>query len=94
MTRQALVLEAAKRGKYAPLFRHLTARDTSSWTTSFAELEAILGFSLPNSARLYRPWWANDAKSGHSQAMAWTAAGWKTASVDLEGETLTFHHSF
>ncbi len=90
MSRKTLVLEAAKRGKYAPLFRHLIARGTAEWATSFSELERILGFNLPNSARLYRPWWANDDKSGHSQSMAWTAAGWKTAQVDLENETLLF----
>jgi hypothetical protein len=90
MSRQTLMLEAVKRGKYAPLFHHLTGRGTAEWSTTFAELESILGFKLPNSAHLYRPWWANDAKSGHSQSMAWTAAGWKTANVDLEAGTLTF----
>ena len=51
----------------------------------------MLGFRLPDSARLHRPWWANSAKgNGHSHALAWQAAGWKTERVDLEAETLTF----
>ena len=82
--------EAAKRGKYAALHRHLTAIEAPEWATDFATLERILGFRLPNSARIYRPWWANDNSSGHSQAMAWTMAGWKTAAVDLDAETLVF----
>ena len=81
---------AVRRGKYAPLFDYLDSKREGEWRTTFGDLERILGFALPDSARLYRPWWANDAKSGHSQAMAWTVAGWKTANVDLEAETLLF----
>lgn len=81
---------AVQRGKYAPLYRHLQNKRGSEWAASFADLESILGFSLPDSARLYRPWWANDTKSGHSQSMAWTLAGWKTAQVDLDAESLLF----
>ena len=51
----------------------------------------MLGFRLPDSARLHRPWRANSRKgSGHSHALAWQAAGWRTARVDLEAETLVF----
>lgn len=81
---------AVRRGKYAPLYHHLGRQRGSEWSASFADLEHILGFSLPDSARLYRPWWANDTKSGHSQSMAWTLAGWKTAQVDLDAERLLF----
>lgn len=89
--RDRLVREAAARGKYAPLYRHLLAMAGSDWSTSFAEIEAVLGFRLPDSARLHRPWWANSAKgNGHSHALAWQAAGWKTGEVDLDAETLVF----
>ena len=89
--RERLVQEAASRGKYAPLYRRLLATVGPEWRVSFAELEAILGFDLPNSARLYRPWWSNQKHgAGHSHALAWSAAGWKTRSVDLEAETLVF----
>ena len=91
MDRNALMLEAVKRGKYAPLFHHLSGLQSDIWSPSFRELERVLGFSLPNSARLYRPWWANDSKSGHSQAVAWMLADWRTKDVDLEGEVLTFY---
>lgn len=90
MSRAELVERAVRRGKYAPLYHHLRAQQGDRLELTFAELERVLGFQLPDSARIYRPWWANQAKSGHSQAMAWGAAGWKTAAVDLEGETLRF----
>ena len=87
--RDRLIREAASRGKYAPLYRYLSVRPGSPWRTTFVEIEAILGFDLPDSARLYRPWWSNQKRDGgHSHALAWRAAGWKTRQVDLEAETL------
>ena len=79
--------EAAARGKYAPLYRRLAANCGEEWYVSFAEIEEILGFRLPNSAYLYPAWWSN---GGPSQALAWRAAGWRAHSVDLEDETLVF----
>ena len=53
--REQLAREAAARGKYAPLYRRLAAMDGPRWRVSFGEIEAILGFDLPASARLHRP---------------------------------------
>ena len=78
----------AARGKYRRLYAHLYDKEDGQWLTSFREIEAILGFQLPASARRYRPWWANQKGGGHSQALAWTAAGWETSKVDMEAETL------
>ena len=92
--REKLAQKAAQRGKYAPLYRHLVGMSTTEWSVSFAELEAILGFDLPASARLYRPWWSNQRRgTGHSHALAWYVAGWKTRGVDLESETLVFERA-
>ena len=90
--RERLMKEAAARGKYAPLHRHLLSLwPETEWRAGFDEVERVLGFRLPDSARLHRPWWANSRKgSGHSHALAWQAAGWRTARVDLEAETLVF----
>lgn len=89
--RNRSVRDAASRGKYAPLHRRLLAMAGPGWRVSFAELEAILGFRLPASARLHRSWWSNPARhGGHSHALAWRAAGWKARDVDLEAETLLF----
>ena len=93
-SRHQLVCDAAARGKYAPLYRHLlSAHPGREWRTTFGEVESILGFRLPGSARLHRPWWSNSKKgSGHSHALAWQAAGWRTREVDIEAETLVFAH--
>ena len=81
--------EMAVRGKYQRLYTHLCGLTTREWRTSFRELESIIGFELPASARLHRPWWANQTGgNGHSQALAWSAAGWETADVDMDAETL------
>ena len=90
--RERLLKKAAARGKYGPLYRHLLSlAPKKEWRAGFGDIERVLGFRLPDSARLHRPWWANSRKgSGHSHALAWQAAGWRTARVDLEAETLLF----
>lgn len=85
-----LLPQVAARGKYAALFRHLAALDAQQWRATFRDVETILGFSLPNSARIHRPWWSNQASGGHSHALAWYAAGWRTSAVDLAAEALVF----
>ena len=78
------------RGKYAPLFRHLSALDHAVWAATFEEVEAVLGFALPPSARKHRAWWANEEDGSHSHARAWQMAGWQTNAVDLAAGTLVF----
>ena len=40
---------------------------------------------------MYSGWWTNkNSGRSHSQAVAWSAAGWETAEVDMEAETLLF----
>ena len=81
----------AMRGKYRRLYAHLRGLGSREWNASFTEVEAVLGFQLPVSARMHRPWWANQSRgNGHSHALAWTTAGWETAQVDMEAETLLF----
>lgn len=79
------------RGKYRALYEHLGKLPSSQWRTTFGEVERILGFRLPASARTHRPWWANSySGAGLSQSLAWQAAGWKTTEVDLGSERLIF----
>jgi hypothetical protein len=83
--------DMAMRGKYRRLYAHLCGLRSHEWSASFAEVEAVLGFQLPLSARMHRPWWANQSRgNGHSHALAWTMAGWETAAVDMAAETLLF----
>ena len=85
--------QQALRGKYQKLFSYLCELSVSEWRTSFSEIEAIIGCKLPASARRYRPWWANQTGNGHSHALAWTSAGWKTAEVDMGAETLVLRRT-
>ena len=83
--------QMASRGKYGKLYKRLCSLETPEWRTTFSEIESVIGFELPPSARLHRPWWSNRIgynSNGHGHALAWNAAGWETAEVDMESETL------
>ena len=91
LNRDRISREMAARGRYRRLYEHLSSLNVSDWDTSFAEIESIIGFDLPPSARLHRPWWGNQGNAnGHTQSLAWSVAGWETANVDMEAETLLF----
>jgi hypothetical protein len=77
-------------GKYEPLSAHLDGERSAEWAASFAEVERVLGFPLPASARRHREWWSNQAGAGHSQARGWQDAGWQVWKVDLGGEKVVF----
>ena len=75
--------------KYTPLKLHLRAQVTAEVPMTFAEVESILGFRLPNSAYKHRPWWANETK-GHVHAQAWLETGYETAQVNMDARKLVF----
>jgi hypothetical protein len=75
-------------GKYGPLESHLSALSSSTKDPSltFQQLEKILGFPLPESAKTYREWWSNQANvSNRPQARAWTNAGFRVDTVRQSG---------
>ena len=76
--------------KYDPLKRHLEGLvQHGELRLGFAEIERILGFSLPRSAHDHQAWWSN-TRAGHSHAAAWLDAGWKTAALDLTARQVGF----
>ena len=79
-------------GKYEPLYRHLCDQSGREWSASFAEIEKVLGFSLPKSAHNYNAWWANNEQM-HSHARAWLVAGWQTFDVNLTGKRVGFRRT-
>ena len=79
---------SAPRGKYLALSRHLNAVHGDVWHTTFTELETILGFQLPKSARTHPAWWSNS--KSHSHASAWLGAGWTTRDVGVETGVVSF----
>jgi len=73
--------------KYHNLTLYLASLDGSAWEATFDEIEEVLGFPLPASARQYQAWWSNQMRA---QSMGWQLAGWRTANVDLSNERVTF----
>ncbi len=76
------------RSKYHPLYEYLRQQpDATLLELSFAELEAILGRPLPDTARVARAWWAN---SPTTQGRTWQEAGWWVDDVNFEGGAVVF----
>ena len=75
--------------KYIKLTLHLASLDGESWNATFNDVEHVLGFPLPASARQYSAWWANQDRA---QGLAWQSAGWNAVDVDLANEKVTFRY--
>ena len=78
-------------GEYESLSKYLRDRAASRVVLTFAEIEDLLGFLLPDPARLQLAWWnAGDLAGGPSpQSVAWTLAG-RTAAVNLGARNVVF----
>jgi hypothetical protein len=78
-------------GEYRFLYVYLRDRFANRVVLTFAEIEDLLGFSLPLAARQRRAWWdaaATDAGSS-AQSTAWTLAS-RSATVNLPAQTVLF----
>ena len=75
--------------KYDPLKAHLQDSGADAVPLTFEAIERIIHASLPPSARVHPEWWANTA-TGHVNAQAWLAAGYRTERLDLTEETVVF----
>ena len=74
--------------KYRGLAEHLLSSNETRVTLSYSQIEDILGFALPDTARKFKKsYWANTET--HSYASSWMAVGYK-ARVDTESDTVTF----
>jgi len=86
----------ARTSKYDPLreFLEKVPSGVQERTLSFRQVESILGFALPASARRHRAWWSNPSSRGHhSHAQAWLAAGWEVDTVDQEDDWVGFRRA-
>lgn len=74
--------------EYLSLYTYLEHRYASIVVLTFDQMEALLGFALPASARTEADWWTTaDVPTRHSAA--WTEAG-RTATPSLLARTVTF----
>ena len=76
--------------KYHPLFKHLQTCKAPEITLSFAEIEALIGDTLPASARKRKNWWSNRDSASALQANAWIRAEYHVHRVNLEEQRVTF----
>ena len=79
--------------KYYPLRDYLLTLKQSRCRMTFAEIEVVLGQSLPASARKYPAWWSNEIRGRHVQKQGWMDAGYRTVQLDLAGETVSFEQA-
>jgi hypothetical protein len=77
--------------QYRPLHKYLDGRYADTVVLKFSEIEDLLGFTLPDLARLQEEWWANgDADSAPSaQSRSWIQAS-RTAKPNLAAQTVVF----
>ncbi len=74
--------------KYRGLAEYLLSTNETRITLSYSQIEEILGFALPDTARKFKQsYWANTET--HSYASSWMAVGYKTR-VDVDSDTVTF----
>ena len=74
--------------KYDPLRLYLEQRHVDELPMTFAEVERVLGFPLPPSAK-GATWWSNNTGS-HVGVRAWRDAGFKASRVNVAGESVVF----
>jgi hypothetical protein len=81
-------------GKYDPLREWLERQVNNRVEVTFDDIEDEdkIGVQLPQFAKEYREWWANETnpKTRHLQCHAWTEVGWKVETMDLARETVVF----
>jgi len=78
-------------GQYLPLYKWLVGqlKTVRHIPSTFKQIEGILGFDLPPTARKKSQWWENNSNR-HSHAKAWLDAGYHTQEVDTIKETVAF----
>ena len=77
--------------EYLPLHKYLDGRYADTVVLTFAEVEDIIGISLPDAASSEKDWWANgdDGTAASPQSHSWTTAN-RTARPNLRARTVVF----
>jgi hypothetical protein len=86
------VTEASRdAGQYQALYVYLRDRYADRVVLSFADIEALLGFALPEPARRAREWWAGPGTAAPAsvQSGAWTLAS-RSAIVNVGARHVVF----
>ena len=79
---------------YEPLFKLLCLKSAGGIgivPATFKQIEAVLGFALPDTARNNSQWWGNETgNTRHAQCRAWLNAGFETKNLNLNKEYVEF----
>jgi hypothetical protein len=81
-------------GKYKGLYEYLDNRYANTVVLTFAQIEDLLGFKLPDSARVDHAWWANNGPNDTPppQWRSRTLAS-RTATPNLQAQTVVFERA-
>ena len=76
-------------GKYLLLYKYLNERYANTVVLTFAEIEDLLGFALPDQARLHQEWWTDAAvnPAGRDHSDSWTLAS-RTATPNMSARSV------
>jgi hypothetical protein len=76
---------------YTKLADYLQGDPSDKVRLTFADIEHLIGSTLPKSARKHNQWWANShTADSHVWSHLWLRAGWKKSVVDLSEEWVEF----
>ena len=80
-------------GTYLLLYKYLQNRYADTVVLTFAEIEDLLGFALPDQARQHREWWTAGAMSAQpNYSDSWILAS-RTAVPNLMARTVVFERA-
>ena len=81
-------------GKYLLLYKYLQNRYADTVVLTFGQIESLLGFALPDQARLNQQWWTNAevtaAETNYSDS--WILAS-RIATPNLLAQTVAFERA-
>jgi len=78
---------------YTALYDYLDGRFADVVVMSFRDIEDLLGFPLPVSARRDARWWANDDLANAAHANAWLLAK-RTATPNIPAASVVFERGY
>jgi hypothetical protein len=81
-------------GQYLLLYKYLENRYANTVVLTFAEIEDLLGFALPDQARLQQEWWTNAEANvaGRNYSDSWILAS-RTAIPNMLAKTVVFERA-
>jgi hypothetical protein len=80
--------------EYLSLYTYLENRFANTVVLTFAQIEDLLGFALPDLARRHKEWWANadPDKAPSAQSRSWIQAS-RSATPNLLAQTVAFERA-